>query len=270
VKKSPLLLRFAVIGYVGVLVALPLGFVFQQMFSHGFAALSSALSNPEMDAALWLTLRVAVVAVPLNVIFGVGVSLWIVRHPSKLSRIIDALIDVPLAVSPIIIGLSLELAYASDGWFSRPLAAWGLHLIFTYWAIVLASVYVSLPLVSRQVIPLLRSVGTHQEQTAQTLGAGRIRIFFTVTMRSITWATAYGVSLTLARVIGEYGAVLVVSGNIGFVTETLTLNIGNNFENFSPYQGFVGASVLALASILVLMVLSLARHRERIRHEYRP
>jgi sulfate transport system permease protein len=268
--RSSRLLRIAVLGYVGALVALPLFFVFQQVFSHGLSTLATALTNHEMDKALWLTLRVALVAVPLNVAFGVGVSLWIVRHPSKLTHVIDTLIDVPLAVSPIVIGLSLELAYAQNGWFGRPFAAWGLHLMFNYWAIVLASVYVSLPLVSRQVIPLLREVGTHQEQTAQTLGAGHIRVFFTVTMRSITWATAYGVSLTLARVIGEYGAVLIVSGNIGYVTETLTLNIGNNFENFTPYQGFVGAGLLAVSSIFVLLVLGLARHRERLRHEYRP
>jgi sulfate transport system permease protein len=262
-------LRIGVLGYVGALIALPLFFVFQQVFSHGVATLATALTNHEMDTALWLTLRVTLVAVPLNVVFGVGVSMWIVRHPSALTRVMDTLIDVPLAVSPIVIGLSLELAYAQNGWLGRPFAAWGLHLIFTYWAIVLASVYVSLPLVSRQVIPLLREVGTHQEQTAQTLGAGRLRIFLTVTMRSITWATAYGVSLTLARVIGEYGAVLIVSGNIGYVTETLTLNIGNNFENFTPYQGFVGAGLLALSSLFVLLVLGLARHRERLRHEYR-
>jgi sulfate transport system permease protein len=97
-----------------------------------------------------------------------------------------------------------------------------------------------------------------------------VRIFFTVTLRSITWATAYGVTLTIARVIGEYGAVLIVSGNIGFRTETLTLNISNNFENFTPYQGFVGVSLLSLVSIFVLLVLGLARHRERVRHEYRP
>jgi len=268
-KRRTWVVRTAVLGYVGALIALPLFFVLQRMFAHGFATLVSALENHEMDTALWLTIRVALVAVPLNVAFGVGVSLWIVRHPSVTSRVLDTLIDVPLAVSPIVIGLSLELAYAQDGWLGRPFAAWGLHLMFNYWSIVMASIYVSIPLVSRQVIPLLREVGTHQEQTAQTLGAGRVRIFFTVTMRSLTWATAYGVTLTLARVIGEYGAVLIVSGNIAFVTETLTLNISNNFENFTPYQGFVGAGLLAFSSIFVLLVLGLARHRERLRHEYR-
>lgn len=268
--RSRLVLRTLVLGYVGVLVALPLFFVFQQVAAGGLATLARALVNREMLTALWLTVRVALLAVPLNVVFGVGVSLWIVRHPSILSRVIDTLIDVPLAVSPIVIGLSLELAYAQNGWFGRPLAAWGLHVIFTYWAIVLASVYVSIPLVSRQVAPLLREIGIHQEQTAQTLGAGHARIFFTVTLRSLTWACAYGVTLTLARVIGEYGAVLIVSGNIANVTETLTLNIGNNFDNFTSYQGFVGAGLLALSSIVVLLLLGLARHRERIRHEYRP
>ena len=264
------LLRALVLVYVGALIAFPLGFIFEQVASPGWSAFSAALSNREMTSAIWLTVRVALVAVPLNIAFGVGASLWIVRHPSRFTRLLDALIDVPLAISPIIIGVSLELAYAQNGWIGRPLAAWGIHVLFDYWAIVTASIFVSLPLVSRQVMPLLRTLGTHQEQTAQTLGAGRLRVFLTITMRSIMWATAYGVSLTMARVIGEYGAVLVVSGNIAYVTETLTLNIGNNFENFSAYQGFVGASVLALASIVVLMVLSYARHRERLRHEYRP
>ena len=139
--------------------------------------------------------------------------------------------------------------------------------MFSYPAIVLASVFVSLPLVSRQVIPLLREIGDHQEQTAATLGAKPTRIFFTITLRSIAWAAAYGVTLTLARVIGEYGAVLIVSGNIALITQTLTLNIGANFESFNSYQGFVGALLLALVSVLVLTVIGVSRHRlERKRH----
>jgi len=269
VRRSPVWLRLLVLVYVGALVALPLGFIFQQAFAHGVASFVSALSDPEMDKAMELTALVALVAVPLNAVFGIGVSLWIVRHPSRITRLLDALIDVPLALSPIIVGLMLELAYAQSGWFGHPLAAWGIKIVFSYPGIVLASVFVSLPLVSRQLTPLLREVGTHQEQTAATLGAGPVRIFFTVTLRSITWAAAYGITLTLARVIGEYGAVLIVSGNISYLTETLTLNIGNNFENFNAHQGFVGASLLATVSVLVLLALGFARHRERQRHEYR-
>jgi sulfate/thiosulfate transport system permease protein len=176
---------------------------------------------------------------------------------------------VPLAISPIIVGLILELAYAEGGWFGTDLARVGFHVIFSFWGIVLASVFVSLPLVSRQVIPILREVGPHQEQTAATLGAGPVRIFRTVTLRSIQWAAAYGVTLSIARVVGEYGAVLIVSGNIAFLTQTLTLDIGYNFDNFSDYQGFVGAVLLATASVAVLALLSVARARERSRSVHR-
>ena len=267
-NKSPLWLRVAVIVYVLGLIGVPLGFVFQRMFAHGWSTLVAAFSDPAMRSAMWLTVRVVAVAVPVNTVVGVGVALWIVRHPSWRSRVIDRVIDVPLAISPIIIGLMLELAYASNGWFGRSEAALGLHIIFSYPGIVLASVLVSLPLVSRQLIPLLREIGDHQEQTAASLGAGPVRIFLTITMRSILWATAYGVSLTTARVLGEYGAVLIVSGNITGLTQTLTLNIGSNFENYDAFQGFVGAGVLATTSVLILLVLGVARHRERKRHEH--
>jgi sulfate transport system permease protein len=266
--RSTLLLRIAVLVYVGVLIGVPLVFVFQQAFVHGLGAFWTALRDQQMDHAIVLTALVALVAVPLNVMFGVGASLWIVRHPTRFSRVLDTVIDVPLAISPIIVGLVLELVYAQGGWFGPLLAKLGWRVMFSFPGIVMASIFVSLPLVSRQVIPLLRELGNHQEQTASTLGAGPVRIFFTITMRSITWATAYGVSLTLARIIGEYGAVLIVSGNIALVTQTLTLDIGANFENFNNYQGFVGAVLLALASIVLLLVLGVARHRERKRNEY--
>ena len=267
-KRSSRLLRTLVLGYVGLLVGAPIIFIFQQALTPGWHAFMSALTDPQMDAAMTLTGRVALVAVPINVIFGVGVSLWIVRRPSKFTRLLDTIIDIPLAISPIIIGLILELAYASNGWFGSALAKLGWQVIFSFWGLVVVSALVSLPLVSRQVIPLLREVGTHQEQTAATLGASSFRVFRTITMRTIAWATAYGVTLTFARVIGEYGAVLIVSGNIAFLTQTLTLNIGANFDNFNNYQGFVGAALLAFASIVVLLLLGLARHRERVRHGY--
>lgn len=266
--RSRLILRCVVLFYIAALIGVPLIFVFQQAFLHGFGAFFSALRDPAMDHSILLTALVAVVAVPLNVLFGVGASLWIVRHPSRFTRVLDTVIDVPLAISPIIVGLVLELVYAQGGWFGAALAKLGWQVMFSFPGIVMASIFVSLPLVSRQVIPLLREIGDHQEQTASTLGAGPVRIFFSITLRSITWAAAYGVSLTLARVIGEYGAVLIVSGNIALVTQTLTLNIGANFDNFNNYQGFVGAVLLALSSIVLLLILGVARHRERRRNEY--
>ncbi len=265
--RRPYAARVIVLIYVIALVGVPVGLIFQRLFAPGWHAILHALADPQMDAAAKLTGRVALVAVPLNAMFGLGASLWIVRRPGRLSRLLDAVIDVPLAVSPIIIGLILELAYASNGWFGRPLAAMGLQVIFSYWGIVLASAFVSLPLVSRQVIPLLRELGVEPEQTAATLGASRARAFLTVTLPSIKWALAYGVTLSLARVIGEYGAVLIVSGNIALLTQTLTLNIGSNFDNFNSYQGFVGAALLAAVSIVVLLILGVLRHRDRRLHE---
>ena len=267
-KRPPLLLRIGVLTYVGALVGAPLFFIFQQAFRKGWGGFWLALHDHAMDQALLLTVKVALLAVPLNLLFGVGASLWIVRHPSRFTRILDRVIDVPLAISPIIVGLILELAYAQNGWFGPALATLGWRVIFSVPGIVLASVFVSLPLVSRQVIPLLRVVGDHQEQTAATLGASPTRILFTITLRSISWAAIYGTTLTLARIIGEYGAVLVVSGNIALVTQTLTLNIGANFENFNSFQAFSGAVVLAIMSIALLLVLNIARQRERRRSEY--
>jgi sulfate transport system permease protein len=267
-RKPSLLLRILVLAYVVALLGIPLFFVFQQAFSHGWGQLWAALHDHAMDLAILLTTKVVVVAVPLNILFGIGASLWIVRRPSRFSHILDVLIDVPLAISPIVVGLVLELAYAQNGWFGPVLARLGWRVMFSFPGIVIASIFVSLPLVSRQVIPLLREIGHHQEQTAATLGASPARIFFTITLRSIAWAAAYGVTLTLARVIGEYGAVLIVSGNIALLTQTLTLDIGANFENFNAYQGFVGALLLALVSVAVLLVIAFARHRlERKRHD---
>lgn len=260
-------IRMLVISYVGLLVGVPVFFVFQKALSHGFAAYVHALNDPLLQSAFWLSIRVVLIAVPIDVFFGVFVALWIARHPSRFTRVLETLIDIPLAVSPIIIGLVLILTYGQQGWIGKVLAPAGIHLMFSLPGIVLASVFVSLPLVARQLIPTLREVGDHQEKTAETLGAGPIRIFLTITLRSITWALAYGVSLTVARVIGEFGAVLIVSGNVQGLTQTLTLNIGMNFENFNQYEGFVGASLLACISLLILGVINVARRRERSRHE---
>jgi sulfate transport system permease protein len=266
--RVPIVVRVIAVAYLAVLVGAPVALLFQRTFAPGLSAFWHAVGDPQMLAALRLTLEVAAVAVPCNAIFGVGASLLIVRRPSWFTRVLDTVIDVPLAISPIIIGLVLELAYASNGWFGPALARAGWQVMFSFPGVVLASIFVSLPLVTREVVPLLREVGDHQEQTAATLGAGRVRIFWTVTLRSILWAVAYGVTLTFARVIGEYGAVLIVSGNIAFKTQTLTLDIADNFDNFNTYQGFVGATLLAIASIVVLVILGRARHKELLRYEH--
>jgi sulfate transport system permease protein len=267
-KRRSLTMRYAALFYVGVLVGAPLVLVFQRALSPGLISVWHSLTASDTASAIRLTLVIAAITLPLNVVFGVGASLLIVRHPSKFTRALDTLIDVPLAISPIIIGLALELAYASNGVFGRALAHLGWQIIFSWPGIALASAAVSLPLVSREMVPLLQEIGDSQEQTAATLGAKPTRIFFTITLRSVAWAVAYGATLTLARIIGEYGAVLIVSGNITNKTQTLTLDIASNFENFATKQGFAGAALLATISIGVLIVLSLAKQRERKNYEY--
>lgn len=261
-------IRLIVIAYVAMLIGAPLYLVFHEAFAQGLQGLWLALRDPQMVAAMKLTGIIALVVTPCNVLFGVGASLAIVRFPSRWTKWLDIFIDVPLAVSPVIVGVMLELAYSYKGWFGSALAGHGLQIMFSWPGIALASAVVSLPLVSREIIPLLREVGTGQEMTAATLGASTIRTFVTVTLPTMRWALAYGLLLTLARVIGEYGAVLIVSGNVAFQTQTLTLNIGENFENYNPTQGFTGAALLALTSIVALVTLNIIKQREGIRREH--
>ena len=260
-------LRIAVFSYVGLLIGVPLFLVFQRAFADGWSAFVAAVTVPETASAIRLTVLVALLVTPLNVAFGVAVAMSIVRRPTRFTRLVNTLIDVPLAISPIVIGLMLELAYASNGWFGQSLARIGWQIMFTWPGIAMASAVVSLPLVVREVIPVLHELGTSQEATAETLGASKWHVFRTVTLPNITSASLYGGTLTLARVIGEYGAVLIVSGNVALHTQTLTLNIAENFENYMPQQGFAGSALLAILSIIVMIALAGLRRRERTFHE---
>lgn len=261
------LLRFTVFAYIGLLIGVPLFLVFQRAFAEGWSAFITAINTAETKSAIRLTVIVALLVTPLNLAFGIAVALAIVRRPTRFSRAMNVVIDVPLALSPIVIGLMLELAYASNGWFGPQLAAVGWQIMFSWPGIAMASAVVSLPLVVREVVPILSELGTSQEATAATLGATRWQIFRTITLPSISSAALYGGTLTLARVIGEYGAVLIVSGNVALHTQTLTLNIAENFENYMPQQGFAGSALLAMLSILVMMALAGLRRRERIFYE---
>lgn len=261
-------LRWLVVAYLGLLIGAPVFLVFQRALGSGWSAFVDAISSPETLSSIRLTVLVAVVATPLNVICGISVALAIVRRRTRYTRLLNTLLDVPLAISPIVIGLMLELAYASNGWFGRQLATVGWQIMFSWPGIMLASAVVSLPLVAREVIPVLEEIGETQELTAATLGAKKWRIFRTITLPTIRGAALYGGTLTLARVIGEYGAVLIVSGNVALHTQTLTLNIAENFENYMPQQGFAGSALLAVLSICVLLVLAALRRREESFREH--
>ena len=222
-KGSPwrLPLRYAVLVYLALLVVVPVGAVFYHAFSPGLGSAWDAFTTPDGLHALVLTLVVVAIAVPLNTIFGVGVSLILARHRFPGAWLLDALIDIPLAISPVIIGLSLILVYGHTGWWGNWLAARGITVIFSVPGIIMASAAVSLPYVVREVLPVLQEIGTEQEQAARTLGAGSFTVFRRITLPSIRRGLAYGVTLTTARVLGEFGAVSVVSGAIAGKTADL-------------------------------------------------
>jgi sulfate transport system permease protein len=205
---------------------------------------------------LWLTLLVAAIAVPLNTVFGVGVSLILARHRFPGAWLLDALVDLPLALSPVVIGLALILVYGHTGWIGNWLAARGITVIFSVPGIVMASAAVSLPYVVREVLPVLQEIGTEQEQAARTLGAGPFAVFRRITLPNIRRGLAYGVTLTTARVLGEVGAVAIVSGAVAGKTQTLTLFISTSVDSLEPQSAYVGAVALCLAALLVLTLLT--------------
>ncbi len=257
-------IRSVVIVYLGVLVGLPVCFLVVKAFSHGVGPFWHEVTTREVFNALRLSVEVAAIAVPVNTLAGVGAALLIARHKFLGKRILDTAFDVPVAISPIIIGVSLVLAYSRIGWFGAPLARWGIMVLFTPLGITLATMAVSLPYVLRSIVPVLIEVGDDQEQAARTLGAGRFRIFWNVTLPAIRWAVLYGVTLTIARTLGEFGAVLVVSGNISGRTQTLPIYIYDSWDQrFDVLGSYDLAFVLALISVGVLAILALLRRRER-------
>jgi sulfate transport system permease protein len=262
-------LRCFAVGWLAALVAVPVGSIVYKTFEHGLAVAWNALTSSQVTAssdefvhALTLTIIVTAIAVPLNTIFGVGTALLLARHRFPGARLLDAFIDLPVAVSPVVIGLALILVYGRTGWIGSFLTEHGIQVIFSVPGIVIASVFVSLPYVTREVLPVLQEIGTDQEQAAATLGAGPFTTLWRVTLPAIRWGVAYGVTLTTARVLGEFGAVLIVSGNITGKTETLTLFVGDQFGNENTAGAFAGALVLAVISLLVLAVLSISKSRK--------
>ena len=223
-------LRFLGIGYLAALLIAPLVLIFFKTFEDGLAPPWEAITSADGLHALKLTLLTVAIAVPLNTVFGVVCALLLVRHKWNGNALIDAMINLPFAISPVVIGLSLFLLYGKDGWFEPALAEAGIEVLFSVPGMVLASIFVSLPFVVRETVPVLQEIGTEQEQAASTLGANAWQTFWRVTLPAIRWGVAYGVVLTTARVLGEFGAVTIVSGTISGETETLPLFVEKQFE----------------------------------------
>jgi sulfate transport system permease protein len=236
--------------------------VFWRTFQHGIGPVWDAATTPEALHALWLTLLIAMIAVPANTIFGVVCALVLVRDRFRGKTFLNALVDLPFALSPVVIGLALFLVYARNGWLGGWLLDNGIRVIFALPGMILATIFVSLPFVVREVVPVLREIGTEQEEAAWTLGASPFATFRRITLPAIRWGVTYGVVLTTARAIGEFGAVSVVSGSIAGRTETLTLHVQDRFQSFDLTGAYTASVELALIAVLTLLVMTLLR-RER-------
>jgi sulfate transport system permease protein len=252
-------LRFAALGYLAALLVFPVGLVFWRTFQHGVGPVIDAATTPEALHALWLTIIIALVAVPANTVFGIVCALVIVRDNFRWKGVLNAVIDLPFALSPVVIGLALYLVYARTGWLGEWLVGHGINVIFALPGMILATIFVSLPFVVRETIPVLREVGIEQEEAAWTLGASPLSTFFRVTMPAIRWGVTYGIVLTTARAIGEFGAVSIVSGSIAGRTETLTLHVQNRFQSFDLTGAYTASVELALLALITLLLMTLLR-----------
>ena len=261
---SRYLLRFSALGYLALLLLIPLGMVFYRAFEHGFSAAWDSVTSPDAVHALWMTVLVTLIAVPLNTVFGIICSLLIVRGHLRGKGVLNALVDLPLALSPIVVGLSLLILYGRGGWLGPWLDDHGIQVVFALPGLVLATTFVSLPFVVREVVPVLREIGTDQEQAASTLGASALQIFRRVTLPAIRWGVVYGIVLTTARCLGEFGAVSVVSGNIEGKTETMTLYVENQYQGFNTSGAYAASVVLALLSVVTLVAMTFFRRKEEI------
>lgn len=255
-------LRYLALGYLALLLLIPVGIVFYETFKDGVQPFIDSIADPLAVKALRLTIITVVIAVPLNTVFGIAVAHALVREKWRGKGLLNAVIDLPFAISPIVVGLALILVYGQNGWFGGALAEVGIKVIFSTPGIVMAVIFVSLPFVAREVAPVLKEIGTEQEEAASTLGAGFWQTFWRVTLPSIRWAVSYGVVLTTARALGEFGAVFVVSGRISGQTETLPLHVQRQFEQFNQVGAYSTALLLALLALAALLAMNLLKRKE--------
>jgi sulfate transport system permease protein len=256
-------LRTVAVLYVGILVAVPLALIFARTFEQGASTFWAAISTPDAVHAFRLTAEIALIAVVINTVFGIGVALLLARYRFPGRRLFNILLDIPVSVSPIVVGLALVLVYGpTQGWFGPTLSDAGLQIIFALPGMVLATCFVSLPLVVRELVPVLEEEGLDQEIAARSLGANGWQRFVRITLPTVRWALAYGVVLSLARAIGEFGAVRVVSGDVIGQTQTGTLRVADLAEQGEP-GSYQVALVLVLFAVVCIVGISLLRPREK-------
>jgi sulfate transport system permease protein len=258
-------LRTVALAYLALLLALPVGYVLYETFEPGIGAVYDSVTTPAAISAFWLTITITAIAVPLNTVLGVLAALSLVRGRlgrSRLKPLFEAILDLPFAISPVVVGLALVLVYGKTGWFGDELADAGIQVIFSLPGMVIATVFVCLPFVAREVIPILKEVGDEQEQAAATLGAARWQTFRRITLPSIRWGVAYGIVLGTARAVGEFGAVSVVSGKISGETVSLPLLVEQRYQNFDLAGAYAASALLAVLALATLLAMTLINPRK--------
>lgn len=249
-----LVARYLALAYVLVLVAVPVGLILWRTFAPGFGAFAGSISTPAAISALNLSLLVVAIVVPLNVVFGVPTALLLARKRFRGKSVLQAIIDLPFAVSPVVIGVALILLWGSAGLFGFVENDLGFKIIFGLPGIILASIFVTVPFVIREVEPVLHELGTEQEEAAATLGSTWWQTFWRITLPSIRWGLTYGIVLTVARTLGEFGAVLMVSSNLPGESQTLTLLVSDRYNRGVEYGAYALSTLLMMVAVLVLVV----------------
>jgi sulfate transport system permease protein len=269
-KPSPWVERGLIalaVGGLFLLLILPLLLVLIEALRPGLAAFSAAVLDPDALAALRLSLGAAAVAVPLNAAFGLGAA-WLIARKRFWGRdLLLGLIDLPFAISPVVSGLMLVLVFGRQGWLGPWLAEQGVRIVFTPLAVILATVFITVPFVAREVLPVLEAQGTDEEDAARVMGARRWTIFWRVTLPNLKWGLLYGVVLCTARALGEFGAVSVVSGQIRGVTNTLPLHVETLYNEYQASAAFAAAAVLAGLALVSLAAKAWVEHRQDLAME---
>jgi sulfate transport system permease protein len=255
-RATRLSLRVVALGYLFVLVAVPIGVILWRSFSPGLSEFIASVSTPAAQSAINLSLLIVVVVVPLNVVFGVATALALVRGRFRGRGLLQAVVDLPFAVSPIVVGVALIMLWGAGGWFGA-LDQAGLKVIFGLPGMVIATIFVTLPFVVREVEPVLHEIGQEQEQAASTLGANRWQTFWRITLPAIRWGLTYGVVLTVARALGEFGAVIMVSSGFPGVSQTLTLLVHSRYiDDHNTYGAYAAATLLMGIALVVLLLMT--------------
>ncbi|MHA6203906.1 sulfate ABC transporter permease subunit CysW [Dyella soli] len=247
--------------FLTLFLLLPLATVFVEAFRQGIAAYLATIRQPEALAAIRLTLVVAAIGVPLNLVFGIAAAWAMTRFEFRGKALLGAFIDLPFSVSPVISGLVYVLLFGAQGWFGPWLDAHGVKVIFAVPGLVLATIFITLPFVARELIPLMEAQGSEEEEAARVLGASGWQMFFRVTLPNIRWALLYGVLLCNARAMGEFGAVSVVSGHIRGLTTTMPLEVEMRYNEYDYVGAFAVASLLALLALITLAAKTLLEWR---------